>query len=150
MLMNSFVNPLLGLLVAGMMAVVLGGCASSGGALDGDSLGVSGGASFGHSSGLSSKVVKRGKRVEIGRFVHWDKNCWADTIPDVKLVKRPKLGSVSVQRGNHEIPTTTCKGIPIKGAKLTYRGVRKGVDEFTYRVTSGPRAGVHTVRLTVQ
>ena len=142
MLMNSFVNPLLGLLVAGMMAAVLGGCASSGGALVGDSLGASG--------GLSSQVVKRGKRVEIGRFVHWDKNCWADTIPDVKIIKRPKLGSVSVQRGNHEIPTTTCKGIPIRGAKLTYRGFRKGVDEFTYRVTSGPRAGVHTVRLTVQ
>ncbi len=120
----------------------LGGCASNGGVLDGDSLGATG--------GVSSKVVNRGRSVEIGRFLHWDKNCWAATIPNVKIVKRPKLGSVSVSRGNHMITTSECKGIPIKGTKLTYRGRRKGVDEFSYQVTSGPRAGVHTVRLTVQ
>ena len=131
----------LGLAVVVMIAGSVGGCASSG-VMDGDSLGATG--------GLSSKVVSRGRSVEIGRFLHWDKNCWAASIPNVKIVKRPKLGSLSVSRGNHMITTSECKGIPIKGAKLTYRGRRKGVDEFSYQVTSGPRAGVHTVRLTVK
>lgn len=128
-------------LVAGLCGFV-SGCANQGAGITGDSLGASG--------GLSSKVISRGRSVEIGRFLHWDKNCWAATIPNVKIVKKPKLGSLSVSRGNHEILVTECKGIPIKGSKLTYRGYRKGVDEFSYRVTSGPRAGVHTVRLTVQ
>ena len=132
----------IGLAFVVAVAGSLGGCASNGGVLDGDSLGATG--------GVSSKVVNRGRSVEIGRFLHWDKNCWAASIPNVKIVKRPKLGSLSVSRGNHMITTSECKGIPIKGAKLTYRGRRKGVDEFSYRVTSGPRAGVHTVRLTVK
>lgn len=131
----------LGLAVVVAISSSIGGCAS-GGVMDGDSLGATG--------GLSSKVVSRGRSVEIGRFLHWDKNCWAASIPNVKIVKRPKLGSLSVSRGNHMITTSECKGIPIKGAKLTYRGRRKGVDEFSYKVTSGPRAGVHTVRLTVK
>ena len=135
---KTLVNVIGALFITGLVA----GCASNGGPITGDSLGASG--------GLSAKVIKRGRSVEIGRFLHWDKNCWAATIPNVKIVKRPKLGSVSVSRGNHMIPTTECKGIPIKGSKLTYRAYRKGVDEFSYRVTSGPRAGVHTVRLTVQ
>lgn len=128
-------------LVAGLSGFVAG-CAGSGAGITGDSLGASG--------GLSSKVISRGRSVEIGRFLHWDKNCWAETIPNVKIVKKPRLGSLSISRGNHVIQVTECKGIPIKGSKLTYRGYRKGVDEFSYRVTSGPRAGVHTVRLTVK
>lgn len=125
------------------LASVLAGCAGSDtGPLNVDSLGATG--------GISSKVVKRGQRVEIGKFLHWNGNCWAQTIPDVKIVKGPKNGSVSVSRGNMEIPTTSCKGIPIKGSKLTYRARRKGNDEFSYRVTSGPRAGVHTVHITVK
>lgn len=137
---NSF-NRLVGVVIATLMVGGLAGC-SNGGSLAGDSLGAT--------TGISSKVIKRGRSVEIGRFLHWDKNCWAATIPNVQIVKKPKLGSLSISRGNHVIPVTECKGIPIKGAKLTYRGYRKGVDEFSYRVTSGPRAGVHTVRLTVQ
>lgn len=125
----------------GLAAGGLAGCAA-GGNMTGDSLGATG--------GLSDKVVKRGRSVQIGQFLHWDKNCWAATIPDVKIVKKPKLGSASVSRGNMMIPTTECKGIPIKGAKLVYRPYRKGTEVFSYRVTSGPRAGVHTVRLTVQ
>lgn len=128
-------------MVAGLSGLV-SGCAGNGGPMNGDSLGATG--------GISSQVVNRGRSVEIGRFLHWDKNCWAATIPTVKIISRPKLGSLSVSQGNHEITTTECKGIPIKGAKLTYRGHRAGVDEFSYRVTSGPRAGVHTVRLTVK
>lgn len=125
------------------IAGFLAGCASSDtGPLNVDSLGATG--------GISSKVVSRGQRVEIGKFLHWDGNCWAQTIPDVKIVSRPKYGSVSVSRGNMEIPSTDCKGIPIKGSKLTYRARRKGNDEFSYRVTSGPRAGVHTVTITVK
>ena len=125
------------------LAGVLAGCAGSDtGPLNVDSLGATG--------GISSKVIKRGQRVEIGKFLHWDGNCWAQTVPDVKIVKRPKNGSASVSRGNIEIPTTSCKGIPIKGSKLTYRARRKGNDEFSYRVTSGPRAGVHTVHITVK
>ena len=120
----------------------MAGCAGPGGAITGDSLGATG--------GLSASVVSRGRSVQVGQFLHWDKNCWAASVPNVKIVKRPKLGSVSVSRGNIIIPTTECKGIPIRGAKLVYRGHRKGVDEFSYRVTSGPRAGVHTVRLTVK
>ena len=139
--MKVYLQAVGGLIVAGFVAAFAGGCASNGG-MSGDGLGAYG--------GVSSKVVSRGKTVEIGRFLHWDKNCWADTIPNVKIVKRPKLGSLSVRRGNHEILTTECRGIPIKGTKVTYRGYRKGVDEFSYRVTSGPRAGVHTVRLTVK
>lgn len=131
--------------VAGMALLTAGvvtGCAGPQGQMTGESLGASG--------GLSSIAVQRGRSVEVGKFLHWDKNCWAATVPDVKIVSRPKLGSVSVSRGNHMIPASECKGIPIRGAKLTYRGHRKGVDEFQYRVTSGPRAGVHTVRLTVK
>ena len=126
------------LLTAGVMA----GCAGPQGQMTGVSLGATG--------GLSSLAVNRGRSVEVGKFLHWDKNCWAATVPDIKIVKRPKLGSVYVSRGNMMIPASECKGIPIRGAKLTYRGSRKGVDEFSYRVTSGPRAGVHTVRLTVK
>lgn len=135
-------HSILGFAVVAGLSGVFAGCAGPGGALTGDSLGATG--------GLSSMAVSRGRSVEIGRFLHWDKNCWAASVPNVKIVKRPKYGSVYVSRGNHVIPTTSCKGIPIKGAKLTYRGRRKGVDEFSYRVTSGPRAGVHTVRLTVK
>lgn len=142
MLVNVSLKTILGVACATMVTGFVTGCASNGAPMNGDSLGATG--------GLSSSVVSRGKSVEIGRFLHWDKNCWAATIPNVKIVKRPKLGSVSVSRGNHMITTTECKGIPIKGVKLTYRGHRKGVDEFSYRVTSGPRAGVHTVRLTVK
>ncbi len=48
------------------------------------------------------------------------------------------------------IPSTECIGIPIKGTKMVYRARRKGNDQFSYRVTSGPRAGVHTVNITVK
>jgi hypothetical protein len=126
------------LLTAGLVA----GCAGPQGKMTGVSLGATG--------GLSSMNVKRGRTVEVGTFLHWDKNCWAATVPDIKIVKRPKYGSVSVSRGNMMIPASECKGIPIRGAKLKYRGHRRGADEFSYRVTSGPRAGVHTVRLTVK
>jgi len=75
------------------MAVFLAGCASSDtGPINVDSLGATG--------GISSKVVSRGQRVEIGKFLHWNGNCWAQTIPDVKIVKRPEYGSVSVSLGN--------------------------------------------------
>lgn len=137
----SFKN-LAGVLFVAVGCALMAGCAGPGGAITGDSLGATG--------GLSASVVSRGRSVQVGQFLHWDKNCWAASVPNVKIVKRPKLGSVSVSRGNIIIPTTECKGIPIRGAKLVYRGHRKGVDEFSYRVTSGPRAGVHTVRLTVK
>ena len=131
----------LGLFLVAAAAGFMGGCSGPGG------MNV---ASLGASGGISDKTISRGRTIEVGRFLHWNGNCWAETIPNVKIVKRPKLGSVSVSRGNHMIPTSECKGIPIKGSKLTYRGHRKGVDEFSYRVTSGPRAGVHTVRLTIK
>lgn len=139
--MRAFIK-LVGLAAFVSLMSLLVGCAGPSGPMNIDSLGASG--------GVSSKTISRGRAFEVGRFLHWDGNCWADTIPDVKIVKRPKFGSVSVARGNFEIPTSICKGIPIKGAKLTYRGHRRGVDEFSYRVTSGPRAGVHTVRLTIK
>ena len=141
MKVTSKIKQMIGLGVIALFASGLAGC-SSGGNLTGDSLGATG--------GLSAMTVKRGRSVEVGKFIHWDKNCWAATIPDVQIVKKPKLGSLSISRGNHMITTTECKGIPIKGAKLTYRAYRSGTEEFSYRVTSGPRAGVHTVRLTVQ
>ncbi len=141
MKVTYFTKNLVGFGVVALLASGLAGC-SNGGSMTGDSLGASG--------GLSSMTVKRGRAVEVGRFLHWDKNCWAATIPNVQIVKKPKLGSLSVSRGNHKIMTTECKGIPIKGSKLTYRAYRKGSEEFSYRVTSGPRAGVHTVRLTVK
>lgn len=126
------------------MGAFVAGCASSAqqGPLNIDSLGATG--------GISSKVLRRGQSVEIGKFLHWNSNCWAQTIPGVKIVKRPKYGSVSVSKRNMEIPTTECKGIPIKGTKMVYRARRKGNDQFSYRVTSGPRAGVHTVNITVK
>jgi len=142
MFVNVSLRRVLSVVCVTLVAGIMSGCAGGGGMVTGDSLGAT--------AGLSSKVIRRGQSVEIGRFLHWDKNCWAATVPNVKIVKRPKFGSVSVSRGNHMITTSECKGIPIKGAKLTYRGRRKGVDEFSYRVTSGPRAGMHTVRLTVQ
>ncbi len=137
----NILKRLLAVVLFGAFAGSVAGCAGPGG-LDVSSLGASG--------GISDKTISRGRSVEIGRFLHWNSNCWAETIPNVKIVKRPKYGSVSISRGNHMIPTTECKGIPIKGSKLTYRGHRRGVDEFSYRVTSGPRAGVHTVRLTIK
>ena len=137
----KYLKQIFAVLLLGGVASLGAGCAGPGG------MNV---ASLGASGGISDKTISRGRSVEIGRFLHWNGNCWAETIPNVKIVKRPKLGSVHVSRGNHMIPTTGCKGIPIKGAKLTYRGHRRGNDEFSYRVTSGPRAGVHTVRLTVK
>ena len=138
----SFKKFIVASVFAGVASLLTGCAGSDTGPINVDSLGATG--------GISSKVINRGQRVEIGKFLHWNGNCWAQTIPDVKIVKRPKYGSVAVSRGNMEIPSTSCKGIPIKGSKLTYRGYRKGTDEFSYRVTSGPRAGVHTVHITVK
>jgi|GEM_PF-4794695 len=133
----------LAFLVISSMSVFVSGCAGGNqGPLNVDSLGATG--------GISSKVLRRGQSVEIGKFLHWNGNCWAQTIPGVKIVKRPKYGSISVNKRNMMIPSTECKGIPIKGTKMVYRARRKGNDQFSYRVTSGPRAGVHTVNITVQ
>lgn len=142
MLERFSLKALFGIVLAIGVSGLVAGCGTSGGALDGGALGATG--------IVSSKVIGRGQSVEIGRFLHWDKNCWADTIPQVKIVKPPKFGSVAVKQGNHKIMTGVCEGIPIKGSRLTYRGRRKGVDSFTYSVSSGPQAGVHTVQLTVQ
>lgn len=128
--------------IASMTGFIAGCAGSNSGPMNVDSLGATG--------GISSKVINRGKSVEIGKFLHWNGNCWAQTIPGIKIVKRPKYGSISVSKGNMMIPSTECKGIPIKGSKMVYRGHRRGTDEFSYRVTSGPRAGIHTVRITVK